>query len=312
MPTPTRALRGQAVPIAALIFSTSDTCPVPAGYVGYWFDGTTVFKRNADGTDTPQGTGTSAPIFSAITKTAAPLPACAYNNGPNNDGVGATLTANVNGALGAVAGVNLVAGANTPVLVDSQVAPAQNGLYLPIAIGGLSAKWVLARLPGFNKAAQVVDGALVVIQQGTFAGRLYEQTATVATLGTDPVTFAQQSNVALLDTAQTFTAPLGFGGDETINAAGAHPADPTKRTTRYDLATAANNITSALPDGTQLGQRKTLINSSASGGKTTVITPAHFADGATVTLTAKFDAGELEWQAGGWRVVGLSGTTAVA
>ncbi len=312
MPTPNRVLAGQAVPLAAIIFSTSSSCPVPAGYVGYWFDGTTLFKRNADGSDTPQGSNTGAPIFTAVTKTSAPLPACNYNNGPNNDGVGATLTANVNGALGAISGVSLVAGANSPVLVDSQAAPAQNGLYLPTAVGGANAKWVLTRLPGFNTAAEIVDGALVVVQQGTFAGRIYEQTATVATLGTDAVAFAQQSNVALLDTAQTFTAPQGFGVDETINAAGAHPADPAKRTTRYDLATAGNNITSALADGTQLGQRKTLINSSASGGKTTVITPATFADGTTITLTAKFDAAQLEWQAGGWRVIALSGTAAVA
>ena len=66
------------------------------------------------------------------------LPACTYDNGPNDDGVGATLTANAS-ALGAVGGVTLAAGAGTPVLVDPQAARSRR-LYLPTALGGASAK----------------------------------------------------------------------------------------------------------------------------------------------------------------------------
>jgi len=159
MPTPNRILRGQAVPLAALVFSTSKTCPIPPGYVGHWFDGATLFQRNADGTDS-------------------------------------------------------------------------------------------------------------VVQ--------------------------------------------ALGGEDVIYIAGAQPADAHARTTRYDLATAGDNVTSTLGDGAQLGQRKTLAIGSALAGKTAVITPAQFADGTTITLTARFDAVELEWQLAGWTVVGVFGTASVA
>jgi len=158
MPTPNRILRGQAVPLAALVFSTSLSCPIPPGYVGYWFDGATLFQRNADGTD---------------------------------------------------------------AVVQAQ------------------------------------------------------------------------------------------GGEDVISIAGAQPADAQARTTRYDLATAGDSITSTLGDGAQLGQRKTLVMGSALAEKTATITPSEFANGTTVTLTAKFDAVELEWQLGGWTVVGVFGTASV-
>ncbi len=158
MPTPDRAFRGQAVPLAAIIFDVSESCPIPAGYAGYWFDGTVIHQRNTDGSDS---------------------------------------------------------------------------------------------------AVQHVDS-------------------------------------------------------ETIGVAGGQAAHPSTRTTRFDLAAAGDNITSLLPAGTQIGQRKTLVNVSALAGKTTVVTPTPFADGATVTLTARFDGVELEWQLAGWRVVGLFGTASVA
>ncbi len=159
MPTPNRSLKGQAVPIGAVVFSTSSTCPVPANYIGLWFDGTTLFRRDANGTDTS----------------------------------------------------------------------------------------------------------------------------------------------------------LSGTADQVVSTAGATAVDLTKRTTSYDGATAGDNITSTLADGSYLGQRHTLRMQSVTSGKTAVITPAHFSDGvATITLAAKFDAVELEWQTRGWIVVGKAGTPTIA
>ncbi len=104
---------------------------------------------------------------------------------------------------------------------------------------------------------------------------------------------------------------MGHGTHQLIVAAGATAANVTTRTTRYDLATAANNITSSMADGSRVGQRKTLVAASASSGKTVIVTPTTFSDGTNITLTAKFDAVELEWIVGGWRVCSVSGTASV-
>jgi hypothetical protein len=101
-----------------------------------------------------------------------------------------------------------------------------------------------------------------------------------------------------------------IGADETLSASG---AVGTTRTSRFDLATANANLAMALANGTRVGQRKALVNMSASANRATTITPATMAEGLThVTLTAKLDAAELEWQANGWKVVMLSGTAAAA
>lgn len=104
----------------------------------------------------------------------------------------------------------------------------------------------------------------------------------------------------------------GAGAYQVVSAAGATAITPLPRTTSYDNATAAADQTSALADGAYLGQRKTLRAASIASTKTIVITPAHFVDGTTITLAAKFDAVELEWQAAGWVVCHKTGTAAVA
>lgn len=71
------------------------------------------------------------------------------------------------------------------VLVRSQTAPAENGLY--IWNGAASA---MTRTADASTAAEL-NGALVPVKEGTNAGQNWRQTATVVTLDTDAVTFAQ-------------------------------------------------------------------------------------------------------------------------
>jgi hypothetical protein len=68
------------------------------------------------------------------------LPTCTYNNGTS--GVGATLTASANGALGIDGGAPAV---GDSVLVKNQATATQNGIYTVTATGGASAVWVLTR-----------------------------------------------------------------------------------------------------------------------------------------------------------------------
>lgn len=271
---PDRSSVGRSVPLAAVVISSSDGSAIPAGYVGLWSDGTSLFKRSAGGSDSVVGGVGTMPVFVAVTKTASALPACTYDNGPDNNGVGATLLANANGALGAISGVTLVAGANTPILVDSQASPAQNGLYLPTAIGGNSAKWKLTRLPGFDRSAEIVDGALVAIQQGTYAGRVYVQTATVTTIGTDSISFSQQANVMLLDVVQRVTAAHTFA-DATLKQ---ENAGGTAAHTFASNATSARTVT--LPDATFTVPQDALV--------------AHLAGGETFTGLKNFAQGTLK------------------
>lgn len=102
------------------------------------------------------------------------------------------------------------------------------------------------------------------------------------------------------------------GAAQTISTPGATPANVTTGTTRYLGATAGNNITSTLANGTYLGQRKTLVLSTITSAKTAVITPTTFADGTTITLAAALDSVTLEWQTGGWIVISQSGTPVIA
>jgi hypothetical protein len=69
------------------------------------------------------------------------------------------------------------------VLVKNQTAPAENGVYV-------SAAGAWTRATDCNTAAEITRGAYVFVQAGTTqAGYSYQQTETVATLGTDSVTW---------------------------------------------------------------------------------------------------------------------------
>lgn len=129
----------------------------------------------------------------------AALPAATYVNG--TAGVGATLTATANGALPAQDGITLVVADR--VLVASQAAAPQNGIYVVTAVGDASNPWVLTRATDADSAAEVVYEALVPVTAGTVnAGKLWQLSTTgTITIGTtgqawqvaDPVSGSQKS-----------------------------------------------------------------------------------------------------------------------
>lgn len=122
---------------------------------------------------------------SARVATAAVLPdSPTYDNGVS--GVGATLTAGANGAL-VVDGVTVSAGDR--VLVKNQASSFENGMYSVTATGDGSNPYVLTRIVEMDLAAEF-NGAYTFAIEGTAnAQRGWIQTATVATVGTDAVTF---------------------------------------------------------------------------------------------------------------------------
>lgn len=136
-----------------------------------------------------------------------------YDNG--SSGVGATLT-NA-GAMAAFSADGVTGSVGQRVLVKDQAATAQNGIYTITTVGSGAANWVLTRATDFDAAAanEVVDGAYVIIEEGTtLAGTLWILAANGEasyTIGTTALSF-----IELVVGAQTVT----LTGDCTGSGAG--------------------------------------------------------------------------------------------
>lgn len=112
----------------------------------------------------------------------------AYSNGAA--GVGATLTnAGAQAAL-SIDGVAL--SVNDVVLVKDQASTFQNGIYTVTNIGSGATNWVMTRATYYDTAAEVTPGDFTFILLGTAnAQTQWVETATVATMGTDAITWNQ-------------------------------------------------------------------------------------------------------------------------
>jgi hypothetical protein len=110
----------------------------------------------AQGLDTKQ---------SCLAATTGPLPSAVYDNGTS--GVGATLTASINGVLGAIDGVTLNNASRILVKNQTGVEEPWNGIYVVTSLGSAGTKWVLTRASDFNSNANISSGAYTFIEQGT-------------------------------------------------------------------------------------------------------------------------------------------------
>lgn len=97
--------------------------------------------------------------------TTAALPSCVYNNGSNDDGVGATLTASANSTLTNIDGVSPASGSR--ILVKDQADSKQNGIYLLTNTGSSSVKWVLTRDIDYDTITKI-DGTYNTYMQDYF------------------------------------------------------------------------------------------------------------------------------------------------
>lgn len=134
-----------------------------------------------------------------------------YSNGAA--GVGATLTNAGTQVTFALDGQSPSVGQR--VLIKNQASTFQNGIYSVTNVGSGSTNWVLTRTLDYNTAAQIKPGDLIPTENGTTnANTLWLQTATVATMGTDPITFQQFSSAPL-----TLPLSLANGGTNASLAA---------------------------------------------------------------------------------------------
>lgn len=133
-----------------------------------------------------------------------------YNNG--SSGVGATLTNN--GALVAFSADGVSPTVGQRVLIKNQASTLQNGIYTVTTVGSGAVAWVLTRATDFDTPSEIQPGDLVPIQSGgtTLGGSSWMQTASVAAVGVDAITFIQFS------TSIPVTVPFGGTGLTSVTA----------------------------------------------------------------------------------------------
>jgi hypothetical protein len=178
--------------------------------------------------------GLSDPKDAARLATTAALPASTYNNG--TAGVGATLTADANGALPAQDGVSVALGDR--LLVKNQASALENGIYEVTQLGDAGTPWILTRTDDADNsgsdATLVTRGMYVPIAEGSENGSLgFILTSSSSggdpkgalVLGTDALNFAQMGEViqagqGLTKSGQTISVDagdgLGFSGNQLV------------------------------------------------------------------------------------------------
>ena len=134
-----------------------------------------------------------------------------YNNGVA--GVGATLTNS--GGLSAFSIDGVSPPVSSRILVKDQTTTFQNGIYILTTVGTGAIAWVLTRATDYDTPAKIQPGDLASVNNGTVnASTAWIQTATVTTIGVDPILWSKFGGVVL---------PLAIsqGGTGATTAAGA-------------------------------------------------------------------------------------------
>lgn len=147
--------------------------------------------------------------------TTTALTANTYANG--TAGVGATLTANANGAL-SVDGVGTAL--NDRILVKNEATASHNGIYSLTQLGDGSNPYILTRVTDYDQPSEAVAGTAVFIQEGTAnadSGWIQTTTGTI-TIGTSSLLFTQFTSLGqivagsgLTETGNTISVLAGDG-----------------------------------------------------------------------------------------------------
>jgi len=166
--------------------------------------------------------------------TTAALPAVTYDNG--TAGVGATLTADANGAFPSQDGIAILL--DERVLTKNQVVAFQNGLYSLTQVGDGSNPFILTRTTdadnGGGNTTKVTQGMVVPVSAGTTQGTLGFILTSISSggdpqgdlvLGTDALNFSQfgeviQPGLGIAKNGQTISVDngdgLGFSGNNLV------------------------------------------------------------------------------------------------
>lgn len=111
--------------------------------------------------------------------------AVTYDNGIS--GVGATLTSTGGSGFSID---DTFPPLNSRILIKDQTDPIQNGIYCVTTIGDSLVDWVLTRSFDYDTPDDILPNDVVKVVNGTFnGGGKWVQTATVSSVGFDPIVF---------------------------------------------------------------------------------------------------------------------------
>ena len=142
--------------------------------------------------------------------TTAGLPANTYNNGAL--GVGATITADANGALAAQDGITLVSGDLLLVKNEAFSDAPHNGIYTVTQVGTVGSPFILTRVANSDEADEFV-GTWVAISEGSSLANTMSKCAAVdaVTVGTTSIAYASVASET--DVAFAKTVPVDISID---------------------------------------------------------------------------------------------------
>ena len=221
-----------------------------------------------------------------------------YANGAS--GVGATLTNN--GTLAAFTIDGQSPSVSDRILIKNQTNTFENGIYSVTTVGSGAIAWVLTRTTDYDAAAEIDEGNLVPVIDGTEnESTLWLQTEVVNTVGTDAIIFVSflsqgivsitgDSGGALSGSNIIFTGAatgLAFAGAGTTQTLGG----------TLIVANGGTGATSFTDHGVILGSGTGPLSVTAVGTTGQVLTGVTGADptwqaamGANLTITSKTDA----------------------
>lgn len=141
---------------------------------------------------------TDTDLFFVDAMTTAALPASTYDNG--TAGVGATITANANGAIGVIDGYTVVV--NDILAIKDQANGFENGIYEVTTLGDGSNPFVLTRTSYYDSTAEVYPSLVTVVNGDTNGSLYYLQTTDSPTIGTDSIVF-ETSTAPVVSSSET-------------------------------------------------------------------------------------------------------------
>jgi hypothetical protein len=154
-----------------------------------------------------------------------------YNNGPLNDGVGATLTATQVGMLRDTSGIGKIDSTYVPVvggiiLIKNQVDQKQNGIYSITTVGSPNpggTLYQLTRVADFDQSTELFPLQVNVLQGTANANLYFNQATNPVIVGTSNIVFNPASYVspsgviAFVDVATTAALPNCTYANGTLN-----------------------------------------------------------------------------------------------
>jgi hypothetical protein len=233
--------------------------------------------------------------------TTAALPANTYNNG--SSGVGATLTANANGALSVDSTLTVV---GNRILVKNEANGSRNGVYDVTQVGSAGTPYILTRSTDMDTTGTGVDtiqeGDFFLVTSGTANANTawVQQTPLPITIGTTAIVF-QQFAAPITYTAGTglsespaFTFNIANVG--TAGTYGSASSVPVLTTNAQGQVTAVTNTAISIPNSattaTALNTANAIVARDASGNFTAGTITATLSGNATnVTGTVAFANG---------------------